>query len=152
MLFPRRARTDSPQNDTPRWYLVAYDIRHPRRLQKVHKQLKKQGGLPLQKSVFAWLGGNNRRDRLIRALEKRIHSEEDDIRLYPIASLEAIDMWGNTGQALLHEDPPAATAWQRLKRWIGTVKRRRQAAEAFQQLPDNEPEPPDTPPDKGTSS
>ncbi|HFQ90150.1 MAG TPA: CRISPR-associated endonuclease Cas2, partial [Desulfobulbus sp.] len=33
------------------WYLLAYDIRNPRRLQRTHAFVKKLG-IPLQKSVF----------------------------------------------------------------------------------------------------
>ncbi|HYN77476.1 MAG TPA: CRISPR-associated endonuclease Cas2, partial [Lamprocystis sp. (in: g-proteobacteria)] len=37
--------------DSPGWYLVAYDIADPRRLQRLHRRLRRDGAT-LQESVF----------------------------------------------------------------------------------------------------
>ncbi len=109
---------NSPKLQKPHWHLICYDITSPRRIQKVHKFLKKQGGLPLQKSVFAWHGDDYRLEKLIRKLERLIKASEDDLRIYPIRHLQAIDLWGKSARALANPPPEKMTAWQRLQKWI----------------------------------
>ncbi|HID00659.1 MAG TPA: CRISPR-associated endonuclease Cas2 [Piscirickettsiaceae bacterium] len=105
------------------WYLIAYDISNTKRLTKIHKFLKKKGAMPLQKSVFAWVGREEGLNRLIKRLEKIIAADEDDVRIYPIASLQAIDLWGKAKDSPLLSEGPPRTPWQRLKRWIA-IKRK----------------------------
>lgn len=100
------------------WYLVAYDITDTKRLTRVHKFLKKRGGLPLQKSVFAWMGRETTLQKLIQGLKRQIDEKEDDLRIYPIASLQAIDLWGKAKSSPLLTEAPPQTPWQRLKRWV----------------------------------
>ena len=106
------------------WYLVAYDITEPKRLTKVHRFLKKRGGLPLQKSVFAWMGRESTLQKLIQELKKRLDEKTDDLRIYPIASLQSIDLWGKSKKSPLLTEAPPQTPWQRLKRWIMVKKER----------------------------
>ena len=65
----------------PLWYLITYDIRHPRRLQRVHRYLK-SCAIALQESVFAWQGTPAELQHLKQQLHQRINAAEDDIRGY----------------------------------------------------------------------
>lgn len=65
------------------WYLIQYDIRHPKRLRRVHRLLK-TCAFALQESVFAWQGTLNQLDNLQQQLQKIINAKEDDIRGYRI--------------------------------------------------------------------
>ncbi len=132
MSFVKPTRLTTPQpadTSTPHWYLIAYDITDSRRLMKIHKLIKRHGGLPLQKSLFAWLGNARRRDKLIKALSKRINTDEDDIRLYPITNIQAIDLWGATHLDLATAQKPRQTAWSRLKGWITHLKNKKPSQE-----------------------
>lgn len=64
-------------------YLIAYDIRDPRRLARVY-QLCKRSGLHVQYSVFLVRANPRQIDGLARELEALIHPRRDDIRIYPI--------------------------------------------------------------------
>ncbi|MDQ2694746.1 MAG: CRISPR-associated endonuclease Cas2, partial [Pseudomonadota bacterium] len=69
--------------EKPTWYLVAYDVRDPRRLQRVHYALKKQA-LAVQQSVFFVHATLPRLKAILDDLERIIHRREDDLRAYPI--------------------------------------------------------------------
>lgn len=62
-------------------YILAYDIADPKRLKKVHKQLKKWG-IPLQYSVFTLDLSERSAKTLMAILERMTDSEHDDVRLY----------------------------------------------------------------------
>jgi CRISPR-associated protein Cas2 len=62
-------------------YLVAYDIRAPRRLQRVHKALSKVG-YSLQYSVFSVDLEDWERPKLVARLRRLIDEKEDDVRFY----------------------------------------------------------------------
>lgn len=64
-------------------HIIAYDIANPKRLGRVHRYLKKIA-LPLQYSVFLIELDAERRDKVLRHLEKLIHPKQDDVRLYPL--------------------------------------------------------------------
>jgi CRISPR-associated protein Cas2 len=70
--------------DTPRLYLVCYDIADPKRLGRVHRYLRRLG-MPLQYSVFTVLLSPRRRPRLLQGISKYIDPLEDDVRLYPLS-------------------------------------------------------------------
>lgn len=74
-------------------YLVCYDIRESRRLQRVHRRLRRWG-LPLQYSVFYCRLSAPRRRSLVRELEALIDESEDDVRLYPLPSGAVIHCLG----------------------------------------------------------
>ncbi len=65
------------------WYLVAYDIANPRRLQKIHRLLKKEG-LAVQKSLFFVQGHVQDVTALLDRLAVVLDSKKDDLRAYPI--------------------------------------------------------------------
>jgi CRISPR-associated protein Cas2 len=63
-------------------WLIAYDIREPRRLSSLHRALKKHA-LAVQYSVF--VGRFSRRGiRQLQALIDSIIAPEDDVRMYPL--------------------------------------------------------------------
>lgn len=66
-----------------RGWLIAYDIRNPRRLARVHRFLKREA-VPVQYSVFAARGSLADMRRLAEELRGRIDERTDDIRIYPI--------------------------------------------------------------------
>lgn len=67
--------------NTQAW-LIAYDIRHPRRLSALHRLLKKHA-LAVQYSVF--VGRFTRRGiRHLQVCISSIIAPEDDVRLYPL--------------------------------------------------------------------
>ena len=65
-------------------YLICYDIRCPKRLQKIHK-LAIRVAMPLQYSVFYGYLDEQQFNQLIEAFEQVMDKEKDDIRLYPVA-------------------------------------------------------------------
>lgn len=82
--------------NTPRhWYLLCYDIRSPRRLQRVHKFLRTEA-YPLQESVFAWYGSQVELQRLQDELLARIDPSQDDFRGYRLPAHAAIGFWGSS--------------------------------------------------------
>lgn len=67
----------------PLCFLIQYDVRCPRRLQRVYKLLKKQAYF-IQNSVFIWLGNAEELDVLKVELALRINEKEDDVRAYQL--------------------------------------------------------------------
>ncbi|BCX88955.1 CRISPR-associated protein Cas2 [Methylomarinovum tepidoasis] len=74
-------------------HLVCYDIADPRRLQRVHRYLKKLG-LPLQYSVFLLFLDAPGRQRLAAALLEMIDPRHDDVRIYPLPRRPDWQWWG----------------------------------------------------------
>ena len=75
------------------WYLLAYDIADPRRLQRTHRYLKTQG-TPAQKSVFLVYGNNREIQDIINGVAGIMDPSEDDLRLYPIHHPRALWLRG----------------------------------------------------------
>ena len=73
--------------------LLCYDIRDPKRLQRVHKCVK-QVGMPLQYSVFYLEMSNADLTQLLNRLLTIIDSSRDDIRVYAISRFEDITLMG----------------------------------------------------------
>lgn len=72
----------------PKLWLIAYDIRDPRRLVRVHRYLRDYA-TPIQYSVFLYRATSARIPHLLRGLERHIEPLEDDVRAYPLpATLE----------------------------------------------------------------
>jgi CRISPR-associated protein Cas2 len=65
------------------WYLLAYDIRQPKRLQKLHYFISKHA-LAMQNSVFLFEAEPSTLNTILKGIAKRSHQLEDDIRLYPL--------------------------------------------------------------------
>jgi CRISPR-associated protein Cas2 len=78
------------------WYLIAYDVREPKRLRRVHGYLRKQA-LALQKSVFAIETDPRHLEEVLEKVRERADAREDDIRLYAIPGPSA--MWAAGKQA-----------------------------------------------------
>jgi len=64
-------------------YLICYDIRDPRRLQRLHRHLKRYA-VPIQYSVFLFTGSERRLDQCLAEAETIIDSRADDLRAYPL--------------------------------------------------------------------
>jgi len=77
-----------------RWYLICYDIRNVKRLQKVHYFLSRRG-LALQYSVFLVRQSPKEYKSFQQALKDRLRPE-DDCRSYPLASLNSLWLAGST--------------------------------------------------------
>ena len=67
----------------PLRYLIAYDIRQPKRLIRVHRYLRRQG-LPVQYSVFTVQLTQRKLTRVMEGLQAIIYSRVDDVRIYPL--------------------------------------------------------------------
>ena len=65
------------------WYLIAYDVRDPKRLRKLHYQLKKQA-LAMQYSVFLLKANDKHLASLLAIIHRIVNDDEDDVRLYAI--------------------------------------------------------------------
>ena len=68
-----------------RLWLVCYDVRSPRRLQRLHHYLEGQC-LHLQYSVFGVKMSEWQLRPLLGQIAERIDLEEDDVRVYPVPS------------------------------------------------------------------
>jgi CRISPR-associated protein Cas2 len=65
------------------WYLIAYDVRDPKRLQRVHYYLRKRA-LAVQKSVFMLEIDAEAIREIESELRARVRTRTDDLRLYAI--------------------------------------------------------------------
>ncbi len=110
----------------PDWYLIAYDIRDPRRLQRLHRALGAEA-LAVQRSVFLVAASVPAVECLLDRLETLIDPHLDDLRAYPVAAPDELWLSGPRPLqgGLLGDDVPApapggqsdAPAWrQRLSR------------------------------------
>lgn len=64
-------------------YLLAYDIRQPRRLRRVHR-IASDFGEPLQYSVFVCDLTDTERARLRQAIQAEIHHGDDRVALFDL--------------------------------------------------------------------
>lgn len=65
----------------PKAWIVAYDIREPRRLRRVHRTLRKEG-VAAQYSVFTVEADDEGIARLLQRLRGIIDERVDDVRAY----------------------------------------------------------------------
>ena len=75
-------------------WLVAYDIRDPKRLGRVYRFLSKHA-VPLQYSVFLADAGNERISELLDGVRDRIDPDEDDVRAYHLTKHTKLWSMGN---------------------------------------------------------
>lgn len=73
-------------------WLVAYDIRDPVRLRKVHKTVRGYGD-PLQYSVFRCVLSDRQMAELKARLTDHIHHGEDQVLFVPLGDAEAARTW-----------------------------------------------------------
>ena len=69
--------------DERKTWLVAYDIRCPRRLGRVHRQLKREGST-VQYSAYAVVASDREIRRLLQQIETLIDTKADDVRAYHV--------------------------------------------------------------------
>lgn len=80
-------------------YLIAYDIRHPKRLRRVHYYLGKRA-TALQKSVF-WINETPPAvETISRGILALADADEDDIRVYPIQRMDQVWVAGKQANRL----------------------------------------------------
>lgn len=79
-----------PHSHVEHW-LLAYDIRNPKRLQAICRCLSKEG-VRLQYSVYLLTANRQQIERLIERLRLIIDERADDVRVYPIG--ENARIWG----------------------------------------------------------
>ncbi len=76
-----------------RQYLICYDIRCPKRLQRVHACIKKYA-VPVQYSVFHTQMRDSQLETLKEKLQAIIDNKHDDIRIYPLPVKPVITVIG----------------------------------------------------------
>lgn len=82
------------------WYLIAYDIADPRRLQRLHRALRKEA-LAVQRSLYLLAGSVSRVEGLMDQWEALLDPQQDDLRAYPVDAPERLWL---SGQRLLQGD------------------------------------------------
>ncbi len=65
----------------PAQFLVCYDISDPKRLQRIHRALKKEG-FPIQYSVFSVVMSQAKISLFMQRLALLMDQHEDDLRCY----------------------------------------------------------------------
>lgn len=105
---------------TKSWYLIAYDIREPKRLRRLHYRLRKRA-IPLQNSVFMVKLTDKHLKQLSNEIKKHINTAQDDVRIYPIHHPDTLWSAGKQVHALrgLYA---GAKKYQKPKK-IGLIKR-----------------------------
>jgi CRISPR-associated protein Cas2 len=76
----RRLASTSAQPGAKTW-LLAYDISCPKRLRRVHREVRRHGLTALY-SAFVVPASDAKLGDLMEVLESLIHAEEDDVRAY----------------------------------------------------------------------
>ncbi len=66
-----------------RAWIIAYDIRCPRRLSRLHRFIKREA-VPVQYSIYLYEGSAGDLGGLLMNLRGYIDDDEDDVRAYPI--------------------------------------------------------------------
>jgi CRISPR-associated protein Cas2 len=90
-MAPKTHRIQSiPHSHAQRW-LLAHDIRDPKRLQRVWRFLR-QEGVRLQYSVYLLAGTRQHVENIIEQLRELIDEDADDVRIYPLT--ENTRIWG----------------------------------------------------------
>jgi CRISPR-associated protein Cas2 len=64
-------------------FIICYDIANPKRLGRLYRFLKKRA-VPLQYSVFLFVGDDRQLDRLLAEAITLIDPKDDDLRAYPL--------------------------------------------------------------------
>lgn len=77
---------------TKRTWMICYDIADPRRLQRVHRIIRRQA-IAVQYSVFVAPFTDQEVDALLQLVKAEIDPTEDDVRAYPIKADGAV-AWG----------------------------------------------------------
>ena len=101
------------------WYLIAYDVRDAKRLQRVHRLLRKRA-IPLQESVFLLHSDSALLQDIEAGLRARSDTRVDDLRLYSVPGPEAIWAAGRQRAVVtgLFPEEPRDSARGNLRHWF----------------------------------
>jgi CRISPR-associated protein Cas2 len=110
-------------------WLLAYDVRCPRRLQRLHRRLLRIAA-PVQYSVFLLHATTEDMERLMDDLAAGWIAPEDDLRAYPIGDVDSVAALGQP------RCPEGWSGWAALTRAsgdgaIGTADTRHAQSELF---------------------
>jgi len=75
------------------WYMISYDIRDPRRLQRTHRLLKRSASALLE-SLFVFYGTEQALSRLRADILRVVRLSEDDVLIYPLRRDRPVHRWG----------------------------------------------------------
>ncbi|MGV6817096.1 MAG: CRISPR-associated endonuclease Cas2 [Thiotrichales bacterium] len=79
--------------------MIAYDVRHPKRLRKLHYYLSKKT-FAVQKSVYLLRAEKNDLDEINKRIKEIVHAHQDDVRLFPVLPPQAMWVAGQQGGSL----------------------------------------------------
>lgn len=101
------------------WSLIAYDIREPKRLRRVHSYLRKQAQA-VQKSVFILETDEARLTTILAEVRARANPRDDDIRLYAIPDPGAVWIAGTQREKVagLYAPVPSRPPERGVGRWL----------------------------------
>ncbi len=89
-------------------YLIAYDIREPKRLGRIHYFISKKA-TAMQNSVFLIIANQSDLKTVTDGLLDRADTQVDDIRLYPLQSHNQIWVAGQQAEKMSGIYPSFAT-------------------------------------------
>lgn len=99
--------------NSPRGWLITYDIANPRRLGRLHRFLSRHAA-PAQYSVFHFEGSPSKMNRLMVEIATLIDPKADDVRGYLLPESLSIDTIGRGslpgGALLVSANSPALEA------------------------------------------
>jgi len=106
--------------NTPRGWLITYDITNPKRLSRLHRFLVKRA-TPVQYSVFHFEGSPAQMGQFMADIATRIDVATDDVRGYQLPERLSIDTLGRgslPGEAFVFSDtsPSLQTLLQAARR------------------------------------
>lgn len=99
-------------NKRKRWFVIAYDVSSPKRLQRLYKLLRKKA-YALHQSVFLYKGTKKEIVELQSELKKIIKVTSDDVRIYWVSSLEMFITLGKemTDNDVIISELPQFKSW-----------------------------------------
>ncbi len=75
------------------WYLISYDIHHPRRLKRTQRLLRSQASALLE-SLYAFYGNAGELAELRAAIARETHAHDDDVLIYALRNDRPLHRWG----------------------------------------------------------
>ncbi|WP_200388040.1 CRISPR-associated endonuclease Cas2 [Thiocapsa imhoffii] len=101
------------------WSLIAYDIRDPKRLRRIHRLLRKRA-VAVQQSVFLIEADADTLAAIVEELRAHANTRTDDIRLYAIPHPAALWTAGTQCEqgAGLYTAMPSRSATRGVGRWL----------------------------------
>lgn len=80
------------------WHILTYDVRDNKRLQRLHRHLKKHG-LALQRSVFLLHVTAAQLADILHSVRAIVVLRDDSVHLYPVAS--TANIWAGSQQSMV---------------------------------------------------